>query len=116
MKTISISDARNHLPSIIDDVMSTHEQVVVIRYGAPTVVIMPFRDRGSGANPYPLRGYPISVAKDFDEPMPDLWGALAVAEEPGACRVGKGSLTRPGTRIGSDAARPAGPGIRKKKG
>lgn len=90
MKTISISDARNHLPAIIDDVMSTHEQVVVIRYGAPTVVIMPFRDVKSVENPYPLRGHPLSVAKDFDEPMPDLWGALAAAEASGTYRKGKG--------------------------
>ncbi|MGL5793011.1 MAG: helix-turn-helix domain-containing protein [Waterburya sp.] len=25
---------------------------------------------------YPLRGMPISIADDFDEPMPELWEAL----------------------------------------
>ncbi|TAF04213.1 MAG: DUF2281 domain-containing protein [Nostocales cyanobacterium] len=26
---------------------------------------------------YPLRGKPITIASDFDEPMPELWEALA---------------------------------------
>jgi hypothetical protein len=25
---------------------------------------------------YPLRGLPITLSEDFDEPMPDLWDAL----------------------------------------
>ncbi|WP_293353980.1 MULTISPECIES: hypothetical protein [unclassified Microcoleus] len=25
---------------------------------------------------YPLRGMPLVIAEDFDEPMPDLWDAL----------------------------------------
>jgi hypothetical protein len=28
-------------------------------------------------NNYPLRGQPITIASDFDEPMPELWEALA---------------------------------------
>lgn len=26
---------------------------------------------------YPLRGLPITISDDFDEPMPELWEALA---------------------------------------
>lgn len=26
---------------------------------------------------YPLRGKPITIANDFDEPLPELWEALA---------------------------------------
>ena len=26
---------------------------------------------------YPLKGKPITIASDFDEPMPELWQALA---------------------------------------
>ena len=26
---------------------------------------------------YPLKGKPITIASDFDEPMPELWEALA---------------------------------------
>jgi hypothetical protein len=32
-------------------------------------------------NPHPLRGAPITVAKDFDAPLPDLWEACGIAEE-----------------------------------
>lgn len=83
MKTISISEARNHLPSVIDEVLKTHEQVVVVRYGTPTVAIVPFRDSASAVNRYPLRGHPIALTDDFDAPMPNLWDALAVAEAHG---------------------------------
>jgi prevent-host-death family protein len=55
MKTISISDARNHLPSIIDEVMSTHEQMVVLRHDTPTVTIIPFQGVKPGENRYPQR-------------------------------------------------------------
>lgn len=87
MKTISISDARNHLPSVIDEVLKTNEQVVVVRYGIPTVAIVPFRDTATAENRHPLRGHPIALAEDFDAPMPHLWEALAVAEEHGAYRT-----------------------------
>ena len=83
MKTISISDARNHLPSVIDEVVKTHEQVVVVRHGIPTAAIVPLRDVKSAENPYPLRGHPITLAEGFDAPMPNLWEAMAVAEEQG---------------------------------
>ena len=81
MKTISISDARNHLPSVIEEVLRTHEHVVVVRYGTPTVAIMPFQDMRLAEDRYPLRGHPITLAEDFDEPMPNLWEALAGAEK-----------------------------------
>jgi len=27
---------------------------------------------------YPLRGKPITIASDFDEPLPELWEAIAI--------------------------------------
>jgi prevent-host-death family protein len=78
MKTINVSGARNRLPSLIEEVVQTREQVVVTRYGAPLVAIMPFRDTRSTEGRYPLRGHPIALADDFDAPMPRLWDALAV--------------------------------------
>jgi len=81
MKTISISDARNHLPAVIEEVVKTGDQVVVVRYGRPTVTIAPFLGTKSGRGQYPLRGRSIRVADDFDEPVADLWEATATAEE-----------------------------------
>jgi prevent-host-death family protein len=79
---LSISDARNHLPSIIDEVSHTNEPVVIERYGKPVARIIPFTPEKRDPTRYPLRGQPCSVSLDFDEPMPELWNALAVAEEP----------------------------------
>ncbi len=116
MKTISISDARNHLPAIIDEVMSTHEQVVVLRHNAPTVAIIPFQGKKPGENRYPLRGHPLALAEDFDEPMPTLWDALAVAETPGPYGPGQGAYPDRSQR--SDTQKPlAGtPEKHRKKG
>lgn len=41
----------------------THVEVIVISTETPT-------------HHYPLRGLPIVIAEDFDEPMPELWRAL----------------------------------------
>ncbi len=76
MKTINISDVRNNLPSVIEGVVQTNEVVVVTRYGKPIVSIVPFRDRENRKALYPLRGKPIKVASDFDEPMPEIWDVV----------------------------------------
>ena len=76
MKTINISDVRNNLPSVIEGVVQTNEVVVVTRYGKPIVSIVPFRGRESRKTLYPLRGKPITVARDFDKPMPEIWDVV----------------------------------------
>ena len=76
MKTHSISDLRNHLPSVIDDVTRTNEPVIIERYGKPVASIIPFKDETSTQSHHPLRGQSISVASDFDDPIPDLWNAV----------------------------------------
>jgi len=116
VKTISISDARNHLPSVIDEVMKTHEQIVVIRHGTPMVAIMPFRDMNPEANRYPLRGHPLAVAADFNDPMPDLWDALIVKDGTGGYRVGPGSRSRRRSRATSENIPVGKPEGRKRKG
>jgi prevent-host-death family protein len=100
LKTISISDARSRMPSVIEEVVHTHEQIVLTRYGAPMVAIVPVANV-KAANRYPLRGRPIASADDFDAPMPELWGALALAEERNEYRVGKGTVSH-----GSSPTRP----------
>ncbi|MEM9274547.1 MAG: hypothetical protein AAGA80_16525 [Cyanobacteria bacterium P01_F01_bin.143] len=32
--------------------------------------------QGTPEKTYPLRGLPITISDDFDEPMPELWKAL----------------------------------------
>ena len=67
MKTLNISDARNRLPAVIEEVASSGESRVVTRYGKPIASIVPFRDAKTPEARYPLRGRPITVAADFDE-------------------------------------------------
>ncbi len=35
-------------------------------------------DQSTPEKTYPLRGLPINISDDFDEPMPELWEVLAV--------------------------------------
>ena len=83
MKTLSVSDVRDHLPEVINEVAQSNEAIVVSRYGKPIVSIVPFTASQAIETRYPLRGQKIAVAADFDDPTPDLWQALSVAEEPG---------------------------------
>ncbi len=85
MKTVSISEARNHLPEIVEDVAHGREALVITRYGTPQATIVPYEEPDAQKMRYPLRGHPITVAEEFDQPMPDLWDALAVAEEHAEC-------------------------------
>lgn len=41
MKTVSYSDAREHLASLIEEVLSTREQVVIQRRGFEAVAMIP---------------------------------------------------------------------------
>ena len=81
MKTLSISDVRNHLPALLEEVAKGSEALVVTRYGKAIASIVPFQARKESETRYPLRNRPISVAKDFDAPRPDMWEALMAKEE-----------------------------------
>jgi len=98
MKTLRVADVRNHLPAVIDEVVRSNEPIIVSRYGKPVVTIVPFTAGQTMETRYPLRGQKISVANDFDEPTPDLWQALSVAEEHSEYAAGKSKApTRAGT-------------------
>ena len=70
MKTLNVSDARNTLPALIESVSTTHKPVLLLRYGKPAAMLVPMADQAELTNPYPLRGLPISMSADFDEPLP----------------------------------------------
>ena len=82
MKTLSISEARNTLSTVVDSVASTRTSVVLLKHGKPAAMLVPITKSDAQANPYPLRGTPITLADDFDVPLSDMWNACAVAEEP----------------------------------
>ena len=63
--------------------------VVIERYGKPVASIIPFKSESTKENLYPLRNTKIAVSNDFDEPMPELWKELAVAEDSASYSTGK---------------------------
>jgi prevent-host-death family protein len=76
MKTLNISDVRNSLFSLIEEVVQFNQIVVVTRYGKPVARITPFKREEDQTSCYTLRDKPIKMADDFDEPMPELWNAV----------------------------------------
>ena len=76
MKSVNISEFRNSLPQILKKIRKSHETITILRYGKPIANIVPFEDTESEADKYPLRGIPIILSEDFDEPLTILWDAL----------------------------------------
>ena len=76
MKKISISEVRNHLPSLLEEIASSNEPIVVTRHGKPVAKILPFHKAQSKPERYPLRNLPIRVSEDFDKSDAELWEAL----------------------------------------
>lgn len=75
MKYLQIQDTSN-LTAVLDEVVATQTEVVVTRNGIPVARIVPWQAKPTSSHHYPLRGMPIVIAEDFDEPMPELWEAL----------------------------------------
>jgi len=75
MKYLQIQDTSN-LTAVLDEVVATQTEVVVTRNGIPVARIVPWQAKPTSNHHYPLRGMPIVIAEDFDEPMPELWEAL----------------------------------------
>ena len=77
MRKLKVSEVRNRLPSLLDEIALSNEPIVVTRHGKPVAKIVSFHRAKPGAQRYPLRGLPIRVSKDFDKPAPELWETLA---------------------------------------
>ena len=78
MRSLSVSSARSKLPSLLDDVVTKHETIIINRKGKPVAQLSPipsdtYQNEGTR---FPLRGVSISIAENFDEPVPELWEAL----------------------------------------
>lgn len=74
MRYLNISEARAKLLSLVDAV--AQEEVVITHRGKPVAKLVRYDKKPPAKNTYPLRGLPIQVADDFDEPLPGLWEAL----------------------------------------
>lgn len=76
MKYIDIADAQQYLLSLLQEIAVSHEKVTITRDGVAVGIILPFKGVKPEASKYPLRGLPIQIAEDFDEPLPELWEAI----------------------------------------
>jgi len=76
MRNRNVSEVRKTLPSLIEEVCSKKEKIIISRRGKPVAQLVPCDTDAEKAVSYPLRTVPIVLAENFDEPMPDLWEAL----------------------------------------
>lgn len=75
MKYLDVADAQN-LVSLLDEIAVSREEVMITRDGIGVAMILPFNSVKPGDNPHPLRGMPIHIPDDFDEPLTELWDAM----------------------------------------
>ncbi len=75
MKEIEIQEVDNTLAVLLDELTATQSEIVITRNAIPVARIVRCDNSNSNHN-YPLRGMPLTIAEDFDEPMPELWQAL----------------------------------------
>jgi prevent-host-death family protein len=75
-RNMTISEVRNQLPNVVDEIAASRVAVVVTRHGKPVVSIVPFNAHKTKTARYPLRGLTVKVSSEFDEPMPDLWNVV----------------------------------------
>lgn len=69
MKYLDITAVQKSLPELLEEIGDSREEVTITRDGIAIAMILPFAKAKPGTNPYPLRGKPIWIADDFDEPM-----------------------------------------------
>lgn len=78
MRSLSVSSARSNLPTLLDDVFTKHETIIISRKGIPVAQLTPIPSDSdqNKADPFPLRSVSIAIAENFDAPAPELWEAL----------------------------------------
>ena len=73
---LSISEVRRRLPSLADEVASRRQEILITRRGKPLARLVPCYRDDTDTESYPLRGLPIEIADDFDDPLTGLWESI----------------------------------------
>ena len=76
MKYLNLQETDSELTAIVDEITANQSEVVITRKGLPVARIVPYGISDAPKKNYPLRGMPIAISADFDEPMPELWDAF----------------------------------------
>lgn len=74
MKYLTISDARAHLPGLLDQL--DEQGLVITRRGKPLAKLTRYRDKTPTKAQYPLRGLALHMDEDFNAPLTAGWDAL----------------------------------------
>ena len=74
MKYLNVQEVNPSFAAIVNEVSVSQSEIVITRNGIPLARIIPYTP--TRIKHYPLRGMPITISADFDEPMSDLWEAL----------------------------------------
>ncbi|WP_293130439.1 type II toxin-antitoxin system Phd/YefM family antitoxin [Okeania sp. SIO3I5] len=72
MKHLDLDKTNIDLTVIINEIAANQSEVVITRQGLPVARIVPDTISDQVTKNYPLRGMPIKIAADFDEPMSEL--------------------------------------------
>jgi antitoxin (DNA-binding transcriptional repressor) of toxin-antitoxin stability system len=73
MKYLNIQETDVTLTAIVDEIAANQSEVVITRNGFPVVRIVPYSISASPRKNYPLRGMPITISGEFDEPMAEVF-------------------------------------------
>ena len=76
MKYLNLDEPDITLTAVVDKIAVNQSEVIITRTGLPVARIVPYSIPDATVKNYPLRGMPIKIAPDFDNPMPELWDAL----------------------------------------
>ena len=63
-RQLNISDLRQNLPTILDEIASSGDALVVTKRGRPLVKILPVSAADDSDEAFPLRGVPLEIAAD----------------------------------------------------
>lgn len=76
MLRLNISEIRRQLPDLTRRVARTRQEVLVTLRGKPLVKMVPLKKKDKKQDELPLRGLPLWMSDDFDEPLTDVWEKL----------------------------------------
>ncbi len=77
MNNVELKETDISLINLVDEVRKTGSELVISQDGIAIARLVPCQVESSSKTNYPLRGMPIEIADDFDEPMPELWECLS---------------------------------------
>lgn len=73
MRYLNIQETDVTLTAIVDEIAANQSEIVITRNGFPVARIVPYSISASPTKNYPLRGMPITISADFDEPISELF-------------------------------------------